>query len=266
MGTMMGRRLVGVTAAIAALSLSFAASAAMAAERVEPDSVSVDGPLLPWGQGRSLTLVAATGLCVGEESPSLDTQVQELGPTATFPFYSAVITTSLLFPSRPLAGDVYCPDVGLSLESTIKLGHPTAQTFIYDGDQDPPRLLRSGVDVVPWRLVRVLGPRTIEIRTPPTGCVKRSTYAHVAERRGRAVITTYTRPVEGDERLGPFVPRLCLKFRAQWRKRLKLRQPIDRVKLFDGAYAPPRLQAASAIPRSASASAQLRGPFVKAPR
>jgi hypothetical protein len=236
----MGRRLVGVTVAIAVLGLSFAASMSVAAERAEPDSVSVDASQLPWSQGRVVTLVAATGMCVGEESPSLESQVQELGPTDTFPFYSAVITTSVLFPSRPLAGDVYCPGVGLSLKSKIKLAHPTAQTFIYDGDQDPPRLLQPGVDVVPWRLVRVLGPRTIEIATPPTGCVKRSTYAHVAERHGRAVITTYTRPVEGDERLGPFVPRLCLKFRAQWRKRLKLEQPVDRVKLLDGAYEPPR--------------------------
>jgi hypothetical protein len=215
---------------------------------VTPDSWSATREGAAWATDRHLTLTAPSGMCVGEERPSIQAQVQEAPPSASFPFYLAVITTNVLFPAyqevvgtvEPWEPQPVCADIGLTLTSQIELGRPAAQVFVYDGNVSPPGLLLPGVAALHWRLVRAVGPRSIEIAVPHTGCAHLAIHAHATERRGGAVITAYAQPIGDEVPLGSAAPGTCLEIGGVQHLTVKLAQRVDRVRLLDGAFEPAR--------------------------
>jgi hypothetical protein len=197
----------------------------------------------PWSTSRVLSVGVNSGICVGEGRPYLsEVHVHERGPTSKLAFPSVVLTTSVLFPApTEIVGTVNpgepgpgCAGIGIGLGRRVRLGRPSARLYVYDGSQDPPRLVLEPAKILHWRKLRIVGPRSIEISVPFAGCAGMSISVHAVYRPGRAIVTAY------GERPDVRRPRPCQKSYGVEQVGFKLDKPVNSVELLDGSFAPPR--------------------------
>ncbi|MBS1675831.1 MAG: hypothetical protein JST08_00455 [Actinobacteria bacterium] len=213
--------------------------------RVEKTSFSASREQPPWSTSGALGIGVSSGMCVGEGRPYLSkVVVRERGPSSKLPFPSVVITTSVTFPSPTMivgtvhAGEVSpaCAGVGIGLGRHIRLRRPSARLHVYDGRQSPPRLVLEPAKILHWRNPRIVGPRSIEISVPFSGCAGMSISAHPVYRRGRVIITVYGEWPTAKR------PRPCQRGYGVEHLRLNLKEPVDGMELLDGSFGQPRLR------------------------
>jgi hypothetical protein len=193
---------------------------------------------LPWSTARALAIGVGTGMCVGEKPFRFDEiEVHERAPSSQLPFPSAVITTSIVWPApreivgtvNPEEGQPACAGIGIGADRTIKLKRPAAQLYVYDGSQTPPRLVLQPAKILPWKLRRKVGPKTIEIAVPFAACAGLWIKTHVVERLGRAIITAYGQEPEHRN------PGRCLRVRGVEELKVRLHAYVGDVEIFDGS-------------------------------
>lgn len=211
--------------------------------RVETMAWGAQRPSPPWSTSKALAIGVSTGMCVGEAHPRLGRiKVRERPPSSRFPFPSAVITTSVVWPApTEVVGTVHpgevgpgCAGIGTGAGRTIRLRRPVSRLFIYDGSQSPPRLVLQPPKILPWKLERQVGPKTIEIGVRFAACPGISITTHLVERPGRAIITAYGEPPVHKG------PGRCLRVRGVEDLKVRLKARVNTLDLFDGSSDPAR--------------------------
>jgi hypothetical protein len=202
-------------------------------------------PPVPWSMTKELQIDVSSGMCVGEGTPFISgVRVRTPGPGAELPFPSAVLTTSITFPSPTTVigtvnpGEVLpvCAGIGIGLSKDITLKRPVAGLFLYDASYSPPRLILRPDRLLRWRLVGQPDAKTIKIAVAYTACTQAQTsiVPRVVEHGDRAVITTY------QEMNGPRREAGCLRLRGRKILKVSLGRPVRELELSDGSYSPPQ--------------------------